>query len=412
MRRAASLILFVAHTLALSAGVAWSHPLSQGALDVVVYPDRVAVRARVTLEEVVVTDMLAGGTVADAAAAGPAGGSLFERHARYLAAHLHVAADGAPLLGRVVSTEPPATQPAEQAAGPDQQHAVYELEYATATRPQKVTLGHDVLVDAAGFAPGVTWEASYVVRIGVAGNAAAATEGLLLTTEQPVEYTCDWQASAAAGSEVDAGGPAGRWRLARDYAAHGVRHILTGSDQLLFITALVLAAVSVWDLVKVVTAFTLAHTITLTLASLGWVSLPSGIVEPMIAASIVLVALQNVFWPGHARGWTRLLLAFGFGLFHGLGYAGGLIDAMQEMSGLTVVLAILAFSVGVEIGHQVVVIPLFGALKLARRVKREPPDRDRVSTLALRYGSAVICAVGMYYFYAAVSAAVTTSTHT
>ena len=383
--------------------MASAHPLSQGFLDVVVHADRVSIRARVTVEEVLVTDMLAGGTAPSTDA--PVGGSLFERHARYLAAHVHVAADGVPLVGRVVAADSPSTQPAElAAAAPDQQHAVYQLEYALPTRPKQLTLTHDVLVNAAAFAPGITWEASYVVRIGVAGG--AATEGLLLTSQQPVEYACDWQASGGAAAQSN------RWRLARDYAAHGVHHILTGYDHLLFITALVLAAVSVWDLVKVVTAFTLAHTITLTLASLGWVSLPSGIVEPMIAASIVLVALQNVFWPRYARGWTRLLLAFGFGLFHGLGYAGGLIEAMQEMSGLTVVLAILAFSVGVEVGHQVVVLPLFGALKLARQMKRELPDRDRVSLFALRYGSAVICIAGMYYLYGAVSAAVTTATHT
>jgi hypothetical protein len=88
-----------------------------------------------------------------------------------------------------------------------------------------------------------------------------------------------------------------------------------------------------------------------------------------------------------------------------LGFAGGLLDAMQEMSGLTVVLAILAFSLGVELGHQMIVLPLFGALKLARRTRRETLARDRVSLLALRYGSAVICCAGMYYLVYAVTSA-------
>jgi hypothetical protein len=171
----------------------------------------------------------------------------------------------------------------------------------------------------------------------------------------------------------------------------------------------VLAAVSVWDLVKVVSAFTLAHTITLTLAALRLVHVSSSIVEPMIAASIVFVAAQNVLWPKQSRGWMRLAIAFGFGLFHGLGFAGGLLDAMQEMSGLTIVLAILAFSLGVELGHQMIVLPLFGALKLARRTRQEVADRDRVSLLALRYGSAVICCAGMYYLVYAVSSALSVS---
>ena len=87
------------------------------------------------------------------------------------------------------------------------------------------------------------------------------------------------------------------------YALHGIEHILTGYDHLLFITALVLAAGSFWDLVKVVTAFTLAHTITLTLSVLNIVTLRSAIVEPMIAASIICVAVQNIFWPERSSGW-------------------------------------------------------------------------------------------------------------
>jgi hydrogenase/urease accessory protein HupE len=195
--------------------------------------------------------------------------------------------------------------------------------------------------------------------------------------------------------------------LFREYVAHGIHHILTGYDHLLFISALVLAAVSVWDLVKVVTAFTLAHTITLTLAALRLVHVSSLIVEPMIAASIVFVAAQNVFWPKQVRGWGRLAVAFGFGLFHGLGFAGGLLDAMQEMSGLTILLAILAFSLGVELGHQMIVIPLFGALKLARHTRQELPARDQVSLLAQQYGSVVICCAGMYYLVYAVTSALT-----
>jgi hypothetical protein len=80
---------------------------------------------------------------------------------------------------------------------------------------------------------------------------------------------------------------------------------------------------------------------------------------------------------------------------------------MQEMSGLTVVLAIAAFSLGVELGHQMIVLPLFGVLRLARATRREMLQRDRVSLLALRYGSAVICCAGMYYLVSAVTSALT-----
>jgi len=184
-----------------------------------------------------------------------------------------------------------------------------------------------------------------------------------------------------------------------DYVEHGVWHILTGYDHMLFMAALVLAATSLWDLVKVVTAFTSAHTITLTLAVFDVAHLSSRIVEPMIALSIVVVALQNMFYPRSSRGWTRLAIAFGFGLFHGLGFAGGLLEAMAGLGGMTVVTAIVAFSVGVELGHQFVVIPLYTA-----RVVVSSASGTRgecVSRSVTFWGSALIALAGTYYLFVA-----------
>jgi hydrogenase/urease accessory protein HupE len=189
--------------------------------------------------------------------------------------------------------------------------------------------------------------------------------------------------------------------LFRDYFVHGVRHILTGYDHLLFISALVLAATTLWDLIKVVTAFTLAHTITLTLAALRLVHLPEHVVEPLISASIVFVALQNVFWPKNSRGVMRLAAAFFFGLFHGLGFAGGLLEAMQEMHGSTILLAIVAFSLGVEAGHQLVVIPLFSTLKLIRHTRENAESKDRFSMAVQRLGSVAISVAGLFYLFVA-----------
>jgi hydrogenase/urease accessory protein HupE len=183
---------------------------------------------------------------------------------------------------------------------------------------------------------------------------------------------------------------------------HGVRHILTGYDHLLFLGALVLAAVTFWDLFKVVTAFTVAHSITLTLSALRLVHLSDRVVEPTIAASIVFVALQNVFWLGKARGWTRLVVAFVFGLFHGLGFAGGLLDVMHQMPTAAVLLAILGFSLGVEAGNQIVLIPLFGSMRLARRMR--PDAEPRFAMAFQRTGSAVILVAGVYYLGVALSA--------
>ena len=127
------------------------------------------------------------------------------------------------------------------------------------------------------------------------------------------------------------------------------------------------------------------------------VHLSERVVEPLISASIVFVALQNVLWPARARGWGRLGAAFFFGLFHGLGFAGGLLEAMREMQTGTMLLAILAFSIGVEAGHQLVVLPLFAFLKAARHSRPDAVTRTRLSMAFQRIGSAGISVVGAYY---------------
>jgi hypothetical protein len=147
----------------------------------------------------------------------------------------------------------------------------------------------------------------------------------------------------------------------------------------------------------VVTAFTIAHTITLSLAAFNLVSLPPWLVEPLISASIVFVALQNVFWPSRAKGWSRLGAAFFFGLFHGFGFAGGLLEAMREMNTGTMLLAIVAFSIGIELGHQMVVLVLFGFLGAVRRWQPDAVRRTHLSMPFQRIGSAMISLAGVYY---------------
>jgi hydrogenase/urease accessory protein HupE len=226
-------------------------------------------------------------------------------------------------------------------------------------------------------------------------------------------YQLDY-ASSDSSAQLAAAAPIGikKWlqqtgnmSVLESYFIHGVRHILTGYDHLLFICALVLAATTFWDLLKVVTAFTVAHTLTLTLAALNWVHLPGTIVEPLISASIVFVAVQNIFWPSHTKGWSRIGVAFFFGLFHGLGFAGGLLDAMHEMPPATVLLALAGFSVGVEFGHQLVVLPVFGFLKLLRRSEAAPVQGGSVHMAFLRAGSAAISLAGLYYLTLALKSA-------
>jgi hydrogenase/urease accessory protein HupE len=137
----------------------------------------------------------------------------------------------------------------------------------------------------------------------------------------------------------------------------GVEHIVGGIDHLLFLVALLALSTSLWQTVKIVTAFTVAHSVTLSLASLGLVNVPASIVEPLIAASIVWVAVENLVAPaGLGRRW---LVAAVFGLIHGLGFASALAEL--ELSRDALARALVGFNIGVELGQLafvVVVMPL------------------------------------------------------
>ena len=373
MRIAERMLLVAICLLACSGALAprsvTAHPVAQGALDVVVFPERISVTARVSMEEVLVAGAYGGHKTASIL-------EMVRAHGNYLLAHFHVAADGRQLDGRVVKTP-------EQADG----RLVYELEYPLlGGLPARVVFRQDALREFE-FAPGNPWEASYVVRALRYGE--SPVEGLMLASGEPL--VIDLNSAARAGlDEV---------RLIKAYIRHGVMHILSGYDHLLFIAALALAVATLWDLIKVISAFTLAHSITLTLSVLNIVRLSESIVEPMIAASIVFVALQNVIVPERSRGAGRLSVAFFFGLFHGLGFAGGLLNAMEGMATLAVGLAIVAFSLGVEIGHQMVVLPILVALKMIRN--RMSQQSAQFPARVLRYGSAGICAAGIFYLIVA-----------
>lgn len=205
--------------------------------------------------------------------------------------------------------------------------------------------------------------------------------------------------SAANAGQQNAAATSNR-AIVKTYFIHGIKHILSGFDHLLFLCALVLGAAGLWDLIKIVTAFTIAHSITLTLATFGLAHLPSWIVEPLIAASIVFVALQNIYWPQYAGSKVRLITAFFFGLFHGLGFAGGLLELMHSMPTQMIWYAILGFSIGVEAGNQLVLLPLFGLIRAIKRVKIK-----RISSrapLLVKTASALVALAGMYYFFIAV----------
>jgi hydrogenase/urease accessory protein HupE len=147
------------------------------------------------------------------------------------------------------------------------------------------------------------------------------------------------------------------WRFLRE----GVAHIFGGPDHVLFVIGLLLLGGTVKRLLKVVTAFTLAHSITLFLAATGTFTLPPALVEPVIALSIVAVGVESLLAkPGGYDG--RLLMAFGFGLIHGFGFAGALAEIGLPKTSLPIALA--AFNGGVELGQLAIVLTVAPALGL------------------------------------------------
>jgi hydrogenase/urease accessory protein HupE len=162
--------------------------------------------------------------------------------------------------------------------------------------------------------------------------------------------------------------PASTGKVAWSYGVLGVEHILGGIDHLLFVLALLLIVRGGRRIVATVTAFTIAHSITLVAATLGWVHVPGPPVEAMIALSIVFVAVEIV---RGLRGRTGLtarapwLVAFSFGLLHGFGFAGALAEVGLPEKAIPI--ALLTFNVGVEIGQLIFVACALGVRALLMR---------------------------------------------
>ncbi len=173
------------------------------------------------------------------------------------------------------------------------------------------------------------------------------------------------------------------------YLKQGFEHILPeGLDHILFVLGLFLLCRAWKPILIQVTTFTAAHTITLALATLGYVSVDPKIVEPIIAASIAIVALENIFRPTYGK--FRLLLVFIFGLIHGLGFAQRLID--ERIPEGSVVSALLGFNVGVELG-QLAVIGL--AVAATFWIK----DEDKYRRWIVIPASALIALAGIAWAY-------------
>ena len=192
----------------------------------------------------------------------------------------------------------------------------------------------------------------------------------------------------ATRSEVPLADPPGAGAVAWAYLLSGVEHIFLGYDHVAFLLAVILWARGVRTLLTIVTGFTAAHSVTLGLAALDVVSLPEPVVEPLVAASIVFVAVENYWVRNAAHRWRVATL---FGLVHGFAFA-GVLGEMGLPQGAKVT-ALVCFNLGVEIGQIAIVLLTVPLIAVVER---------RTSALGVRrfvYGvSSVLLVLGVYWF--------------
>lgn len=203
--------------------------------------------------------------------------------------------------------------------------------------------------------------ATYPLTIRTPGNAAGSVE---------------WLDGGQWSKPFDLGGPAllgGRWETIKRYVVLGFTHILPrGLDHMLFVLGLYLLSGRAKSVLLQVSAFTVAHSITLGLSMYGILTLPSKVVEPLIAISIAYVAIENIF-QSELKSW-RVALVFAFGLLHGLGFAGALQElGLPRSEFLT---ALVSFNAGVEAGQLTVIAVAF--LLVGWYCSKQPWYRARV----------------------------------
>lgn len=203
------------------------------------------------------------------------------------------------------------------------------------------------------------------------------SQQVILRPEQP-QFTIASEADSAAGVPA--------------FFMHGIQHILSGVDHLLFVLGLMLIVRNRWMLLKAVAAFTVAHSITLTSAMMAKVSLPSALVESLIALSILFLGLEIV---RAQRGGTSLTIrfpwavAFFFGLFHGMGFAGGLAELGFGERDLLA--ALLFFNVGVEVGQLAFIASMLVVARLLASLRVAQP------ALLMRAAAYVVGIAGAYW---------------
>ncbi|MBI3857440.1 MAG: HupE/UreJ family protein [Planctomycetes bacterium] len=179
------------------------------------------------------------------------------------------------------------------------------------------------------------------------------------------------------------------WSTASEFLLWGMHHILIGYDHIAFLLALLLGAKKLGEMVRVVTSFTVAHSLTLLLAALDRIRIAPAVTESLIALSIVYVAAENYFIKNARHRWV---LTFAFGLVHGLGFSSVLRERLQDLESVGV--PVVFFNLGVEFGQLAILLVMFPVLFWIRKAPDEAAAARRQRKLVI-YGSAPILLMGL-----------------
>jgi hydrogenase/urease accessory protein HupE len=342
----------LAAVLGLSAGRAWAHPVPFSYVDA-----RVSARSiDVALVEHVIDVAHELGIEPPERLLDPA--FLTDQNSRIaalLAARLSISADGRALGSGTWSAAEPL---------PDRQAVRLQATYALARPAGRVE------VDAKLF----PYDPQHQTFVNFYDGDVLGSQAILDKTRTRVDYFTGTRQGVRA--------------VIQKFVPSGVHHILIGPDHLLFLVGLLLLGGSIKRLLLVVSAFTVAHSVTLSLAALNIVSPPSGVIEPAIALSIVYVGADNLLVRGGRD--MRVWIAFAFGFIHGFGFANVLreMDLPRRALGWS----LFSFNVGVEIGQLLVVVAVASALAVLRA-------RNETAGRRLAYaGSIVVIAAGAFWF--------------
>jgi len=203
--------------------------------------------------------------------------------------------------------------------------------------------------------------------VSIEGGAVGVTD--IIARIERLDGSSQVERLAAGFAQFQVSPPAGVGEIAWSYTVLGVEHILGGVDHLLFVFALLLIVRGTRRIIATISAFTVAHSITLAAATLGWIRVPGPPVEAIISLSIVFVAAEVVHGLQGKPGLTARapwIVAFSFGLLHGFGFAGALAEVGLPQSAIPV--ALLMFNVGVEIGQLIFVAAVLMAGALYSRI--------------------------------------------